>query len=177
MRADKKAPSRRSPRLPNSDQVMPSRDQGAQAARRDHAPQTDWSGNSGLAAMPAMVLVVVMVPRPSLFSAVHGDAARLAQLRMFGLHAGGDLGHVRNDVGAQSHGVRCASLPFSIGALRIRAADAVSECTGEDRQHADRTKNPHHHDPCPQRMVAPRRRRNLAGARGAVDSGDDESSA
>lgn len=149
--------------------------------RRDHAPQSFWFETSASAAMPTMPLIVVVpvmviAARLGFSPGCHRHAARFAQLRIFGLHAGRDLGHVRNGISAQPHRVWCTGLTLHIGTLRIRAASTVNQCSGEDRQHANRTENLHHLLPV-QKIAARRPRSNLAGRSGVVDSWYDENAA
>ncbi len=117
----------------------------AQASRRRAAGRSVMPGCSR-SAMPAMP--PAMRPPPA-----HHGAARWAQLRIFRLHAGRDLGHVRDGVAAQAHRIGRAGLTLGVGALGGCAIDAINKYAGEHCQQADKTNNPHNHYPCPQRTL------------------------
>ena len=93
-----------------------------------------------------MRALFAMVPRralPVLATATHGQAARLAQLRVLRVHAGRNLRDVRNEFGAQSHRVGRTGLPFGIGTLRIRAVETINQYAGQQQQPANQTSDPH----------------------------------
>jgi hypothetical protein len=90
------------------------------------------------AAMPGPVVMAVLVA-----SAYHDEATWLAELRPLRFHARGYLRHVRNNVGAQPHRVGRAGLARRVAALRRRAIDAINKDTGQQRQPAKETSNPH----------------------------------
>jgi hypothetical protein len=112
--------------------------------RRDAAPQANpfcWKmPERNSAAMPAM-------PGPAMMgfvlAAAHRQAARLAELRIFRVHASRHFRDVRNDVGAQPHRVGRAGLLLFGTALSTGAIEAPNQ--GADQQHetANKTHSPH----------------------------------
>jgi hypothetical protein len=83
------------------------------------------------AAMPGpMVASLALVPA-SLTATCHYEAAWLAELRSLRFHARGDLRHVRNNVAAQPHRIRRASLAGRVAALGRRATDVKDNDTGQ----------------------------------------------
>src|SRR5262249_33855280 len=75
-------------------------------------------------AVVAMTIVMIM-PAMVLAGrrAAHGDAAGLAELRVFCFHASRHPGHVGNDVGAKPHRIGGARLAGGIAALGGRAVE------------------------------------------------------
>ena len=86
----------------------------AQSARRGAAVSRRMPQGSS-SAMPAMPPVMVSACATA---AAHRGAAWRAQLRRFRLHAGRHLGHIRDGVAAQPHGIGRAGLTLRVGALR-----------------------------------------------------------
>jgi len=74
-----------------------------------------------------MVVMPVIVPVTVRRAAAHGDAARLAELRVLRSHAGRDPGHVRNDVGTKPHRIRRARLTGRIAALSGCAVETTEK--------------------------------------------------
>src|ERR1700741_2269448 len=102
--------SRRSHATSPSDAIV--RLEDSKCKRRDHAPQSKWmEPQTSRSAMPAMPPGMM---RTAFFAAAHDDAARRAQLGIFGLHARRHLDHVRDGVTAQSHGIGRAGLTLGV---------------------------------------------------------------
>ena len=80
-------------------------------------------------AVPAIVMVSVVVPSVRSVSAastaVHNDATGLAELRPLCLHTGRDFSNVRNEIAAQPHRVRRASLTGGVIALSRGAVQMI----------------------------------------------------
>jgi hypothetical protein len=114
---------------------------------RDAAPQpgTMRPANSrdarspAMAAMPIRMVVVYRV----LATTLHHCAAGLAELRKLCRHARRDLRDVRNDVGAQPHGVARASLLGIGAALSVGPVKAAKQCADQQCQPANVTNGPH----------------------------------
>jgi hypothetical protein len=79
------------------------------------------------AAMPGPVVAAVLVTS----AACHDEPTGFAELRSLRFHARGDLRYIRNDVGAQPHCIRCASLAGRIAALGGRTIDANDNDAGQ----------------------------------------------
>jgi hypothetical protein len=128
--------------------VKPAQDSGM---LRDAAPQLvtvilDFDSDAPIstAMMPAMpVSAMVRFVLAALAAGGHGGAAFGAELRTFRQHAGRDLRHIGDDVGAQSHGVRRASL-LGLGAtLSVCPIGWTEQRTGQQGQQASKTHDSH----------------------------------
>jgi hypothetical protein len=115
--------------------------------RRDAAPQVNplcWMPERNSVAMPAM-------PDPAMMgfvlAATHRQAARLAELRIFGFHASRHFRDIRNDIGAQPHRVGRAGLLLIGTALSAGAIETPNQ--GADQQHetANKMHSPHSYVP------------------------------
>src|ERR1700733_9931877 len=96
--------------------------------------------------------------------AAHRHPAGLAKLRIFGLHAGRDLRHVRDGIAAQPERVGRARLlllraALSHSASEIGAIEAENNNPGQKRQPAYNTNDPHIHGPRLLRKTPRSRRR------------------
>jgi hypothetical protein len=74
----------------------------------------------------------------------HGDAASLAELRVFSDHTLGDFRYIWDDVGAKPHRIGRASLADLRRALGRGAAQADKEQSDRQRQPADEMHGPQH---------------------------------
>jgi hypothetical protein len=87
--------------------------------------------------MPAMPISAAV---RFVLAAGHGGAAGRAQLGTLGDHACRDLRHVRDNIGAQLHGVRRASL---LGFGTDFGVSPAIKSTKQHQQQASKTHDPH----------------------------------
>jgi len=93
-------------------------------------------------AMPVSVVVFRMFASGAL-AVGHRNTAGLAELRIFRRHARGDLRDVRDNIGAQPHGVGRTSLfDFRTG-LGVGSVELIKQCAGQQRQPANKAYSPH----------------------------------
>ena len=83
--------------------------------------------------MAMMVVMPVIVPVTVRRAATHGDAARLAELRVLRFHAGRDPAHVGNDVGTKPHRIGRARLTRRIAALSGCAVETTESRPSSNR--------------------------------------------
>ena len=74
----------------------------------------------------------------------HREAAFRTELGALGLHAYGDFGDVRHELGAQPHRVGGASLTGLRAALGSRWVESNEKCGDRQRQPANETHSPQH---------------------------------
>ena len=94
-----------------------------------------------MVAVPIVMGVMPVVVRGARGRA-HCDPARLAKLPVLRFHAGGDLGHVGNDIGTKPHRIRCARLTRGIADLSDRAFGATKQ-QSEQGNRAGQVNDPH----------------------------------
>lgn len=75
--------------------------------------------------------------------AAHCHAAGFAELRGLGFHAGGNLRHVRNNIGTKPHGVGGACLADGVTTLGSRAVDTTKQDGREQDKRAGQVNDPH----------------------------------
>jgi hypothetical protein len=91
-----------------------------------------------------VMAVVVIHPATAAAATRHGHAALRTDLGVLCFHAGGDLHHVRNDVGAQPHRIGRAGLLHRGGDLGAGATHAAKKkCANRQRQPANKENGPH----------------------------------
>ena len=97
--------------------------------------------------MPVSVVVFLMLP------AAHRQAAGVAELRIFGFHARGNFRNIRDNIGAQPHGVGRTGLlgvgagwSWSVGLgvnLGVGQVEPIKQCAGQQCQPANQAHSPH----------------------------------
>jgi hypothetical protein len=91
--------------------------------------------------MPAMP---VSAAARFVLAAGHGGATGFAQLRAFRHHAGRDFRYVRNNIGAQLHGVgRASLLDFWADFGVDPAIKSTKQYAGQKNRQASKTHDPH----------------------------------
>ncbi len=121
-----------------------------------------WKPSKRSGATPALASrLALVVPMDGVFMS-HRNTAGLAKLLALGFHALGDFFNVRDEVGAQSHRIGCASLALLRRALSMGTGQTDEQQTERQRQQpcethcARHTLFPFCEDGLPQRAGHPR---------------------